>query len=471
MTVGERPARGFFRRRIARDDASNDVASNDVLAYLDQATFELMRATGRSQLIQSVWVYEHPVDIEGLKRFHRNFAQSLLGNRLVERSPLPFGRARWVQRDGPPAPIRFEEHARPREELMEWADELARLPIDVERGPAWLLAVQPLTNGGTAVSLIGSHVLGDGFGALRSIFEAVTGQVIGVNYSKSGSRTSTNAAVSDLRQAARDVPDTGRTLVKAARLLFEKRHEFIKPKPAQPELKVGGDQIVHVPTVAAFVDTNEWNARAAALGGNSFSLVAGFAAKLGERMGRVSKSGTVSLIIAINQRESLDDTRAQALTLAQVPLDPTNVTTDLAQSRAAVREAREKAKNESDPVLELVGLIPWLPQSGLKGVDLLFGYSENPPVACSSMGDLPPQLAQVDGTDAEYVFVRGIDANVTERELQRSSGHLVVVSGWINGKVTMAIEGYEIGAENSAARLRKLVTQTLQEFGLTGTVE
>lgn len=469
MTVGERPSRGFFRRRGVGSPGSS--GSDDLLAYLDQATFELMRATGRSQLIQCVWVYEHPVDIDGLKRFHRNFGESLCGNRLIERSPLPFGRPRWVQRVGPPAPIRFEERARPREELMEWANSLADLPIDPEHGPSWHLAVQPLTNGATAVSMIGSHVIGDGFGALRSIFEAVTGQVGSVKYPKLGSRTITQATASDIRQVARDVPDTGRTLAKAARFLFEKRHDFTKPKPTQAAPPVGGDQIVHVPTVAIFVDASEWNTRAAVLGGNSYSLVAGFAARLGERMGRVSANGTVSLIVAINQRESLDDTRAQALTLAQVPLDPTNVTTDLGDSRAAMRAAREKAKAEPDPVLELVGLIPWLPQSGLKGVDLLFGYAENPPVACSSLGDLPPQLGQIDGTDAEYVFVRAVDANVTERELLRSCGHLVVVSGWINGKVTISIEGYEVGAENSADRLRDLVAQTLAEFELTGTIE
>ena len=66
------------------------------LSFMDETGLELMRATGRDQLIQCVWVYEHPIDMHGLERFHRNVAASC-GNRLVERSPLLFGRPRWVR--------------------------------------------------------------------------------------------------------------------------------------------------------------------------------------------------------------------------------------------------------------------------------------------------------------------------------------------------------------------------------------
>ena len=53
------------------------------LEFLDQAALELMRATGRNQLMQCVWVYEHPLSDEGLKRFHHNLYASL-GSRLID---------------------------------------------------------------------------------------------------------------------------------------------------------------------------------------------------------------------------------------------------------------------------------------------------------------------------------------------------------------------------------------------------
>ena len=187
---------------------------------------------------------------------------------------------------------------------------------------------------------------------------------------------------------------------------------------------------------------------------------------------RRSSDGAVTLIIAINLRESPEDTRALALTFAKASVDPTEVTTDLSELRTAVREARQGAKCEPDPTLELLGLIPWLPDVGVKGVaEMLFGYSADVPVSCSNLGDLPPQLGQVDGTDAEYVFIRAVDTNVTERDLQRSRGQLVVVSGRINGKISISVEAYEVGAPNSKARLRELAQETLTEFQLTGVIE
>ncbi|BBZ75772.1 hypothetical protein MANY_11090 [Mycolicibacterium anyangense] len=469
MTTETRPKRKLFTRRVAGSEPSEHR-----LEFLDQTAFELMRATGRSQLMQCIWVYEHPVDIDGLKRFHKNFTASL-GSRLIEPSPLPFGRPRWVDPVGPSAPIRFAEQARPRSELMDWADELGTLPMDPEHGPAWHLVVQPLTDGSTAVSMLGSHCIGDGVGALLAIFEAVTGNIRDIGYSPPKSRSTVQALRADLRQAVRDLPLTARTAVKAAKLVAAQRKELARSRALQPapEAGVDLDSTVVVPSVAVFVDAEQWDARAKALQGNSYSLVAGFAAKLAEKVGRRRASdGAVTLVIAINLRESLDDDRALAMAFANATVDPSQVTTDLTEARGVVRTARETAKSEPDPTIELLPLMPWLPKPAVKGVaELLFAYSEDLPVSCSNLGDLPPQLAQVDGTDAEYVLIRALDQHVTMREIQRSHGQLVVVSGRINGKVVVSVEAYQIGAENTKPWLRALAAQTLADFELTGSIE
>lgn len=439
------------------------------LEFLDQTALELHRATGRGQLMQCVWVYEHPLDEEGLNRFHRNLYESL-GSRLIERSPLPFGRPRWVRPAGSPPPIHRAQTTRPRSELMDWADELGALPIDPEHGPGWHVAVLPLEDGSTAVSIIASHVIGDGVGAMMAVFEAVTGAIRNPGYDKPGARTLGQAVVADLKQAVRDVPLAARTAVKAVKMFRTKRDEFSRARAARGHTSNGGH--VTVPSVAVYVDVAEWDAKAAELGGNSYSLVAGFAARLSDRIGRRRADGTVSLLIAINLRESLDDDRALAMAFASANVDPAKVTVDLTESRNAVREAREKSKGEPDQTMELLALIPWIPKGWVKGVaDLLFSYSEDLPVSCSNLGDLPAELAMVDGTPAENVFIRALDANVTLGELKRSHGQLVVVSGRINGKISISVEAYQLDAENSKARLRELVAQTLGEFGLAGTID
>ncbi|AKK27551.1 hypothetical protein [Mycobacterium sp. EPa45] len=441
------------------------------LEFFDQTAFELMRATGRGQLMQCVWVYEHPVDFEGLRRFHRNIADSL-GGRRIERSPLPFGRPRWVQPRQAPSEIQINETPRPRDELMAWADELATLPIDPEYGPTWYLVVQPLTDGATAISMVASHVIGDGTAAGLAIFEAVTGNVRDGGYDRPGSRTRRQALAADARQALRDLPQTRKALATGAKLVWSKRRDIAQSRKRRAR-EASLEEIVHVPSVAAFVDISEWDERAESLGGNGYSLLVGVTAKLAERLGRRRKSdGAVTLVIAINLRESLDDDRALAMAFANATVDPEKVTVDLTEARTVVRESRQMAKDQTDPAMELFPLMPWLPKPAVKGVaELLFSYSEDLPVSCSNLGDLPPQIAQVDGTTAEKVVLRALDQNVTRREIERSHGQLVVVSARLNGKVVISIEAYEIGADNTKQRLRDLAAQTLTEFGLNAVIE
>ena len=236
------------------------------LAFLDQTALELLRVTGRNQLIQAVWVYEHPIDREGLDRFHRNFYESL-ASRLVERSPVPFGRPRWVRPVGPRTPIQFAERVRPRSELIEWADELGNLPIDPERGPACYLAVQPFDDGATGVCIVASHVIGDGVGGMLAIYEGISGTVRDPGYDRPGSRPLGKAIAADVARAVRDLPLTARTVAKAVKMFRTQRDDFARARAAHAA--TGDNRHVVVPSIAIYIDTAEWDAKAESLGGNS----------------------------------------------------------------------------------------------------------------------------------------------------------------------------------------------------------
>ena len=440
------------------------------LTFLDESALELQLVTGRAPLIQIIWVYEHPVDGAGLERFHRNFFASIAG-RAIERSPLPFGRARWVRPQTPPPPIHgLTAPPRPREEMLAWADGLRTLPIDPLRGPSCYLATQSFTDGATAVSIVAAHAIGDGVGGMMAIFEAVTGNIRNPGYDSAGARSRGRAMLADFRQAMRDLPMTTRTAVKAAKMFRAQRRDA--PRAAGTAVAVRDDRQVVMPSVAIYIDAADWDARAEALGGNSYSMLAGFAAKLAEHLGRLrAADGKASLLIAINLRESLEDDRALAMAFATAHVDPAAVAGDLTEARDAVRDARQKAKTEPDPTIEILPLMPWLPRRAVKGLaDQMFAYSEDLPVSCSNLGDLPAEISMVDGTPAEYVFVRGMDTGVTMADLERSHGQLVVVSARINGKVSITVESYQLGADNSTVRLKELATATLSEFGLSGVV-
>jgi hypothetical protein len=442
------------------------------LSFTDQLLFLGQRATGQELVMQAVWVYEHPVDFDGLRRFHDNFGYGLFGRR-IERSPLPFGRHRWVSSLGPPSELDIAERARPRADLSDWADERAQLPIDPEWGPGWHLGVLPMTDGSTAVSLVLSHCLSDGLGALQTIVDAVKATRRDFGYPPPRSRGRLRAVATDLRETARDAPEVGRTLIAAAKQAFRRRHEFSRSRASRrTAIPVdGGDDNVVSPAITIYIDLDDWDARADSLGGTSYSLVAGFAAKLAERMGRRrAGDGAATLFVPISDRVP-DDTRANAASLATIVLDPTRVTADLSGVRVVIKQALKALRDEPDETLRLLPLTPFLPKRGVRrGSEVVFGFDDLP-VSCSNLGEVDAVVARVDGTDAEYMMLRGVDRHVTRQYLERRGGLLTVLAGRIGGKISIAVVGYQPGTENSKHNLRQVAESTLAEFGLTGVIE
>jgi hypothetical protein len=101
--------------------------------------------------------------------------------------------------------------------------------------------------------------------------------------------------------------------------------------------------------------------------------------------------------------------------------------------------------------------------------DGVFGFGD-PLVSCSNVGDVDPAIGRADGTDAEYVFLRGVDQNVLRRDLERGGGNLLVASARLNGKIFITVVGYQASEENSKPRLGELAARTLAEFALTGSI-
>jgi hypothetical protein len=468
VTAQIRRARSPFGTRTAKADLPQD----NRLTFTDQALFLNLRATGQEAVMQCVWVYEHPIDVDGLKRFHQNFSYGL-GGRRIEPSPLPFGRHRWVSSSGPPADLEFVEHPRPRSELSDWLDERAQVPVDPEWGPVWHMAVLPMTDSSTAVTLVGSHCVSDGGGAFLTVFEAVNGLNRDLGYPPPLSRPRWRAIVADGRETVRGLPGVARTVAEAVRQARKRNRD--KPTSKEPPrgavVRQDDDEPVVAPAITVFIDSAEWDARAAALCGNSYALSAGFAAKLAQRIGRVrAADGLVTLNVPISDR-TLDDTRANAVTLGDITVDPTNVTSDLSGIRLAIRESLRARKESPDESLALLPLIPFLPKRAVqKTADALFNFADLP-VSCSNLGELPADIGRVDGTDAEFVYARGVDGAVSKGFLEKRRGLLTVISARVNGQFFLAVIAYRPGAENTKAELRELAAKTLAEFELTGIID
>lgn len=457
----------------ANSRASNgDARPDNRLALIDQGFFASHRAAGQKEVTQCTWVYEHAVDFDGLWRFHHNLGYGLMGRR-IERSPLRFARYRWVV-DRWPLDIDIAECARPRAELSDWVDERSQLPTDAEWGPSWHLGVLPLTDGSTAVSLVASHYVVDGLGFVVTVADALLGNTRDLGYPPPRSRPRLRAVVQDARQTARDAPQVARALVTAAKVVRPRRPDDVaaSPKPRPAAGGGDGDDTVVVPGITIYVGLDDWDARAEALGGTSNTLTAGLAAKLAERMGRRHHSdGTVILQLPLSDRTEAD-TRAIALSVARVSIDPTRVTTDLRDARAAIKQALTTLRETPDELSsQLLWLTPLTPKPVLKRlVDAGFD-DPDPLVVCNNLGDLGSLVNRADGTPAEYLAGRGMRQGMTRGWLERIGGEMYLLSLRIGGKISVTVRAYQPGAENTKPALRELAAHTLAEFDLTGEID
>jgi hypothetical protein len=469
MGLQLRPARAFSKGRASEGDTP---PPDNRLALADQAFYAAHRAAGQKEVMQVAWLYENAVDFDGLRRFHDHMSRSLWG-RLIERPPLPFARYRWV-RDPRRAPIDIAQTARPRAELSDWFDERAQLPVDPETGPAWHIGVLPLTDGSTAITMVISHYVLDGLGSVVEVAKAIMGYTQDFGYPPPRSRSRLRALVEDAGQTARDVPEVARAIVAAAKEARRRQDDGARDAAGPVALQRNGDSPVFVPGVWILIDIDDWDARAKALGGATNTLATGFAAKLAERMGRRrGDDGTLRLQVIVSDRTDERDTRAVAVSFTRVSIDPTQVTSDLRDARGAIKDALSTMRDAPDESSQLLPLTPFTPKRTWRRlVDWALNDPEQPTII-SNFGDVGSVVTSPDGNPSQAAWARGTSHHLTREWLERSGGQLQVLFGRLpdTRKISMSIQAYQPGAENTKASLRELVARTLAEFGLTGEID
>ncbi len=441
---------------------------SNTLDLFDQTFSSLERATGVLGLLQCVWVYDREIDIDGLRRFHRHLQRGRLSRR-IERSPLPFARHRWVSSGGQ-NDFEIVATPRPREEFDTWLAEQAATPLDAERGPEWHLAMLPFTDGGAGVSLVISHTLTDGIGLCEALTDAASGRPDPISWPAAASRRRWQALREDARPTARDIPGIGRAVVAAARLAGRNGGNAAQAGLAgqPPAPSAGLDRPITLPTETIFVDADEWDARAEALGGTSNTLLAGLAARLAQRVGRVTTDGSVTVAIPVNERTE-GDTRANAVANVDITVDPAPATTDLRDIRGATKRALIHRRDMPDKRRELLPLVPLMPQWLVRRI---VGVAAGSPttVVASNVGVVDPAINRPDGTDADHFAVKAPHPDSTTAIMDRFGGMLSLASGRANGQVFVSVVAYQPGRPNSSEDLQRDLSGALSDFSLAATI-
>jgi len=447
-----------------------------VVSYVDHALL-LARSAGQDAVMQTLWLYDHPPDLAFVLAVRRALADAPI-SRLVARSPLPFGRPRWVRAPAPTGGLDVADRPRPVDELFDWADEQVDLPLDPVAGPPWRIAVLPLTDGRTAVSVVVSHCVADAITAFESVRRAVASVVDGAGSAARrddvpADPVRRSAIVrADLRQLLTDLPAAARGLGRALRLLVEARPW--RRLGARPTVDVGPG-FVTMPTAVAFVDLAAWNERATALGGTPTSLLTAVTVRLAEGTGR-GRDGRVAVLVSLLDDGDADGgpggaiPSANAITLARIAIDPADVG-DHDRLRAVVRAGIAAARSRPDPMLALLPLVPFVPRRlvGALG-ETVFGFADDRPVNLANLGDVPDEALGIGGSPADRLCMRGVDRRVSAANLARRGGAMTVTAGVVGQSLAINVVAADPARPGTRDDLRRLVAAVLDGVGVAAEI-
>lgn len=452
-----------------RVPAHMSLPADNTLAYMDQGSYLALRALGRGPVIQYVWIYERGVDMEGLRRFQRNLARTLLGRRL-ERSSIPLGRHHWVP-CGESADIEIAATERRRDEVWDFVEERGNVPVDPEHGPPWHLAVQPLAEGGSVVTLVVSHTVADAAALIESITHAVNGTGRDLDYPAPRCLSRRQALRRDLTITARSVREVPAAVLGAARLARAQSDDLSESAKAVPVAapRRHRERPVSLPTVSVRVDADEWDARAKALGGSSNVLLAGVAARVGAAIGRVDDSGRVMLSLPVSERVE-NDTRGNALNTITVMADPQLAHGDLRPIRSGIKAALVDLAATREQLLAPLPLAPYTPKFLLRRLEKLV-LKVGKPIGSSNSGALPEEVNRPDGTPADMFVAHSPEPGITATDLDRMGGRLLLAAGTVGGAVCISVTSWEPGAPNSKEALMQAVKEAFYDFDLVATME
>lgn len=271
----------------------------------DQASLVLRAGRMGTVLPHMGWVLRFPtrISVEELTAEAERLAASpyALGRRVQPRR-VPGGRRRWVATPVPP-PVRLAPRPVDSDALAGWLDGELPTPLDPEHGHGWLVTAAHTTDGGTVVLVIVHHL----YGIAPGVLEAAYGD--GSVDPRDGTVGLTFQAHEryELRQELRSVVErlvlgvrgagrmTGDALRAAASRDSAAKAPVTDPPPI-PDPR-GRDRTRRSPGparsgVIAEFSAEEWDTRAAELGGTGNTLLAAIAANM-VRRGRVGRGGDV----------------------------------------------------------------------------------------------------------------------------------------------------------------------------------
>ncbi|MEU5840617.1 hypothetical protein [Rhodococcus sp. NPDC047139] len=399
------------------------------LSVVDEMFLHRHKGTGLPSVMQGLWRTDETVDATLLLSLHDVLSEGPLGRRVV-RSRIPGARPRF-EPNTHVHPLRYPTTPIPDDELLTWADAHANVDVDPELGPGWALAATHLASGGTALSIVCSHVLTDARGFVRAVADALADRP----------RRPDPLRSSDVRDAMQLLRRVGRGL----------RAVQYTPRTEKPP--VPRTVRVQPRTAVVDVDADLWEKAATAADGTPNSLLLAVVAGV-TRRARIPFPVRVS--VPVDDRG--DGTVSNGVSMVGITIDEGDtVSTIRARATDAYSRPREGAPHNLPA--EILQLLPdRLAARASRGA----GERD---VLCSNIGAVPDELTSLGPYRTTGIAMRAMHPGLGTRPA-RTATRLSVYACHTADRYTLAFVALDEEHFPDTTALRTHVRTELAERGL-----
>ncbi|MBY4128708.1 hypothetical protein HQO83_09935 [Rhodococcus fascians] len=462
------------------------------LTYDDDLFLRMECVLGVPVVNQIVWRFDRPIPFDALQAMWHLLAAGPI-DRSVRRARVPGARDSWTAARTPADPVVLGPSVA-RAAIDRWIEDEAAVRLDPVEGPVWRLSATAVEGGGTIVSLVGSHVVGDGGALTSAAASALAGHAIPEDFERVGLDDRDSVSARSRADIVDGVGRIGAALSGAARALGGAAAGTIRtrggaagtpssvPNSSVPNSSAANttDATVHHPRVmvapeeglwvpsTVVVDclSADWSAAASSKGGSSNSLLVAVVLGILTRSGRITADERIRVALPVSTRQA-GDTRANATSGVSIHVDAGSAyRDDLGAIRAASKEAfRAQADRTVTTTFELLKPLMQLLPDAI--VARLAASGSAPLCLCSNLGSRGVALRTIGGVEAAAVAMRSITQNTDVSLLRRTEGG---ISAWWNEsgeRATLCVTGLDPDRFPSKEHLRGLVEAEYDSWGLT----
>lgn len=430
----------------------------------DDLFIRMDRALGVPLANQVVWKLDTVLSGDRFAALGARLARTS-PNRVLRRTRVPLARDVWIDAGAAGSVRTYDADPVADDAVIDWMNQCVATTFNLTDGPVWAMRAAPLAGGGSIVSLVSSHAVGDGWAGIATVLASVDPSATTV-----GLPTSTPPVAADIRDAATQLARIttglgGLALDSICRREVAARPVVTSQSIARPTEPVHNADYHPTLAIVGF-DSEQWRRVARAHGGTPNALFIALTAGLVVAAGRATWDDDIRIIVPMSRRDEVGvDLRANVTTGLALDLPTTlSLRKDLAGVRSLAKLAYRNADDRPDPLTRLQPLVQSLSDAALMRMNR---DAATPLAVASNIGELPDRFASLGTEGPNAVALRSIPQHSGADTLARLRGGLAC---WLNSTgstTTLSVGSYDPIRVPTQSALTTLLDDECARWALT----